>query len=269
MIKVDLNVLYKIGALVSPLTKLSGAQSSLSVLGPVFLAHQELAEMLMSNFFSLKTSRRSGEALQKVLSEMTKKCLEGPCESRCEQIIEAYAVKRVAEAAKEFEITLKAELNTAPCYLVISKGGYDIDVLMREPWRMFPEGLVKFVPESLYDVSEAGKCLAFEIPSAAAFHLHRINEAVLHRYWDVVSDGESIPKKSSMGLYINKLEEGKKGDIKVIASLKQIKDLHRNPTIHPGDKLTVQEAIELFGIIVSVVSMMLCKIREPGKKLLA
>jgi hypothetical protein len=48
---------------------------------------------------------------------------------------------------------------------------------------------------------------------------------------------------------LKKIQEHNAGDPKVVAALIQIKDLHRNPLIHPEDTLTVEQALNLLGIV--------------------
>jgi hypothetical protein len=59
------------------------------------------------------------------------------------------------------------------------------------------------------------------------------------------------------------MEDKKKGSPKVIAALKQIASLHRNPLIHPEDSLTVDQAVGLIGICVSAVNQMLAEMPSP------
>ncbi len=54
------------------------------------------------------------------------------------------------------------------------------------------------------------------------------------------------------------------GSAKVLSCLQQIKDLHRNPLMHPEETLTLEEAISLFGICQSAISAMLKEIPDPA-----
>lgn len=169
----------------------------------------------------------------------------------------------VLNALDGFEPVLKAELHAADAYFVSKKGGYDTIDLISQAEVLFPQDLPEKVPEAVADIQEAGKCLAFELGTAAGFHILRANEAVLLRYWDAVTSGEPRPKNRNLGSYIKKLEELNAGDAKVRATLRQIKDLHRNTLVHPEDVLTIDEAIDLLGIIRSAISAMLRAIPPP------
>jgi hypothetical protein len=103
-------------------------------------------------------------------------------------------------------------------------------------------------------IKEAGKCLAFSLASAAAFHLFGALESVLKEYYDRLSGGKPRPNNASMGAYINALEGMPGVDQKLIAALRQVKDLHRNPAIHFDTVLTMGEALTVNGMIHSAIS---------------
>ena len=79
----------------------------------------------------------------------------------------------------------------------------------------------------------------------------------MRRYWDYASGGKPRPTNRNLGAYLSKMEKRGYGDAKVIATLKQIKDLHRNTLIHPEETLILDDAINLLGIVRSAISAML------------
>ena len=58
------------------------------------------------------------------------------------------------------------------------------------------------------------------------------------------------------------MEKAKIGDPLVISTLKTIKDLHRNPLIHPEEHLNVEEAVCLINIAFSAISYMMKQIPD-------
>lgn len=162
----------------------------------------------------------------------------------------------------QFENALLSEASVADAYYVLEKRPYSTLALVTEGETLFPPKTVAKVPEAKNDLREAGKCIAYELPTAAAFHIHRATEAVLRRYWSAVTGGAARPKVRSMGVYLAALKQNGCGDGKVIAALTQMNELHRNPTIHPEDTLTLDETIALLGMANSVVAAMLKEIPE-------
>jgi hypothetical protein len=129
----------------------------------------------------------------------------------------------------------------------------------------FPADLSPKVPEAIDDFQQATKCLAFELPTACGFHLHRGTESVLHRYWDAVTGGKDRPRNRNIGDYLAALDQQNLGDARLKSSLRDLKDLHRNPLIHPEHSLkSVDDAISLFGIVRTVVTEMLKAIPLPA-----
>lgn len=83
---------------------------------------------------------------------------------------------------------------------------------------------------------------------------------MLHSYFDAVHGDLDHPKENNrnMGIYINLLDEKELGEKRVRVALRDLKDLHRNPLIHPGHDLdTVEEAIDLLGAIRAAIGAML------------
>ena len=136
------------------------------------------------------------------------------------------------------------------------KAGFDTEALLFVATLIWPPGLLAKVPDVSDDVSELGKCLSFELGTAAAFHTFRILETVLQRYWKAITK-DAAPKNKAIGPYLQAMEKKKVGDQYVRSSLQQVKDLHRNPLIHPGANISLEEAIDTLGIVRSVVSTML------------
>jgi hypothetical protein len=166
-------------------------------------------------------------------------------------------LRRIESAFTTFEITFKAELAVANLYAVTAKGAYDTNVLAEFGARAFPESLEAKVPEALVDANQAARCLAFDLATAAAFHLHRAHEAVVHAYFKNIAPSVPLPERQPLGVWIDLLE--KNGAQKeVVAAIKDINRLHRNPVLHPENALTEsEEAIALLGSINTSMRYML------------
>jgi hypothetical protein len=79
--------------------------------------------------------------------------------------------------------TLNAESRGMVAYIV-SERRYPIEGLTEDISRLFGKGVFDGLPDiARQDFSEAGKCLAFERPTAAAFHMLRAVESVLRHYY--------------------------------------------------------------------------------------
>jgi hypothetical protein len=160
-----------------------------------------------------------------------------------------------------FEAVLGAELALTPLYVVQQKAGFDTGVLIEAGSRCFPDDVWTKAPDAISDLAHGTRCIAFELFTAAGFHLHRANEAVLRRYWDAITNGAPRPPSRNMADYLNEMNQKQVGDAKVKAALKDLKDLHRNPLIHPEHSLdSADEAIALMNGIHTVMVYMLKEI---------
>jgi hypothetical protein len=160
-------------------------------------------------------------------------------------------------AANEFKMIFMSELTSVPSFLVSEKDNFDVNKLIEQGIGLFPRNLHSKVPEALEDAMEAGRALAFELPTGCGFHLFRVVEAVVRRYWDIASGGLSRPSLATLGNMAAEMEKQNFGEIKIVESIKQLTKLHRNPLIHPEVILSVEEAIGIAGMSRSVVGAIL------------
>lgn len=156
-----------------------------------------------------------------------------------------------------------AELGVLPSFFVTQKGGFDTNTLLEAGQMLFPEELQAKVPEAFFDCTEAAKALAYEVPTAAGFHIFRATEAVLRRYYAEVSGGTAAPKVRTIKVYVRKMQKEKWGEEIILKTLEQMADLYRNPLSHPEAILTMDEAIGIVDIARSAVTAMLKALPVP------
>ena len=160
-----------------------------------------------------------------------------------------------------FEAVLEAELQSIGGYIVTQKSGFDTAAMVENGQVFFNKELESKVPEAIPDVRQAMRCIAFELPTAAGFHLHRANESVLRKFWDSVTNGKERPSNGNMGVYLSALRDAGAGKKSTLSQLQSLKDFHRNPLMHPEQSLeTVDAAIDLMAAIRCSVGYMLDEI---------
>lgn len=273
MDRVDGFYLYTGGQSLKPLERLAHDTKLDDAYLPVYVARGWLKPVIKGeSIFHLKTSWSKGNALLSALEaaiseiestiEISKSDSSSPKLSDKELgWLRAHEIKSSLTA---FETVLAAEWNLADLFLVKPVPGYDTSALIENGIILFPQDLRDKVPEAVSDANDFGKCVAFRLPSAAGFHLHRINESVLGHYYDHVTGGKPRPRNKTIGGYLKELQKHNKGDAKVMAALDSLRELHRNPLMHPRESLgTVDEAVSLYGAIQSVMVHMLKAIPKP------
>jgi hypothetical protein len=164
-------------------------------------------------------------------------------------------VPRIRDAMNELRPTLEAETRGMIAY-ILSERRYRIDHLIKNPDRLFASGVYAKLPElSRRDFSEAGKCLAFERPTAAAFHLLRAIEGTLRHYYCM----KVRRKRTTLmwGPMIHSMRSMSKRFPKALLNqLDHIRDSFRNPTAHPEKIFDIDETQDLLAICIDAANRM-------------
>ena len=111
-----------------------------------------------------------------------------------EEPIGIWLVNEVREAAKEFETVLRNECQMMDTYFISKKGTYSTKDLVENAHHQIPEpSRSALSDQSKFDFDQAGRCIAFDVHTAAAFHLLRGTETVIREYYELIVPG---PKKA-------------------------------------------------------------------------
>jgi hypothetical protein len=146
----------------------------------------------------------------------------------------------------ELEIVLRAEIRQSDMYFASQVGIYSTADLIDRADEFFGSDLRAVIPErARADIRQAGRCLAFELPDGAAFHILKAMEEVMRQFAERVSGKPLSLKSRNWGEYIRCLREAG-ADPKLVEYLDYIRKNHRNPVLHPEQSLTQDEAVALF-----------------------
>lgn len=244
---------------VATLDRLSGVTENRTVgnvYGLAYLAKQQLDTIYGISLYApaLRSSRQLAVGLTAHLDTLMKRPFN--------ETVTYVDQLTIQSSRDQFRTAFMAELGILPSFFVTQKAGFDTAMLLERGDTLFPQSLTRKVPETLADVSSSARALAFDLGTAAGFHLFRVLEAVLRRYYAHVAGGTAAPKVRTIGTYVAALERLRCGDPQVLATLKQIKDLHRNPLVHPEAVISTDQAVSLFGIIRSAIEAMLISLPE-------
>jgi hypothetical protein len=224
------------------------------------MARNALEQLITASVFAreIRTDRQATTFLISYMDSLLARTSEEDATiSMLEQItLQYYLTQWRTIALAELEI-----LNT---YSVTLKRGYDSLSLLEYAEVLFPPDLGTKVPESLGDIRAAGKCIAFELATAAGFHLHRANESILHKYYDEVSGGKPRLKNRNIGGYLSAMQKNGLGEARLLSTLRDINDLHKNPLVHPEQSLeSIDDAIALLDAVHNAAVFMLKVISSP------
>jgi len=209
------------------------------------------------NEFNLRvTNSATGELKQFV--EKIRKTPQDYNLSR-EEVIE------LKDIIKNLHPVLMAEANVTNAFILSDKR-IDLAKLMDNVPALFAKNSFDKMPDiAKFDFKEAGKCIALERPTAAAFHLLRGTESVLRYYYECTVKRNRI-KNLNWGLITDSLRNQKKPPAATLLNnLDNIRSNFRNPTQHPEKTYTLDDAQDLFGLCEDVVNRMVSLISVPTK----
>ena len=166
---------------------------------------------------------------------------------------------KLGDISTDIRKTLMAETLGQFVYRVSDKR-LDCVKLIEDVSKLFSSGTFDLCPEiACYDFQEAGKCVAFERPTAAAFHLLRGVEGVLREYYKkFIRPAKNKPLWGTIIADLRSKSRGKLPDRVLLNNLDNMRNSFRNPTQHPEKIYDMEEVQDLFGLCIDVVNRM-CK----------
>ncbi|WP_156488822.1 MULTISPECIES: hypothetical protein [unclassified Erythrobacter] len=262
MQQIDLAYLTGVGGRIRAIIQLANQAEGASQWGPLFTCQQAIHELIYSSVYAphFKPSllHSAGKFVAELKTHIDKIWPPGGGASHNLSPLE---ISDLMGKFSRFEAVLEAELQSIGGYIVTQKSGFDTAAMVENGQVFFNKELESKVPEAIPDVRQAMRCIAFELPTAAGFHLHRANESVLRKFWDSVTNGKERPSNGNMGVYLSALRDAGAGKKSTLSQLQSLKDFHRNPLMHPEQSLeTVDAAIDLMAAIRCSVGYMLDEI---------
>lgn len=170
-------------------------------------------------------------------------------------------IVEAADSALDAELQLKTVLSVTP-------KRFDIEMLLQFPGKLLGEGCWEQLPEiALIDFSEATRCIAMSLPTAAAFHLMRcVEEMVKTLYFDFIK--QKRMDNPMWGPMIQKLKEKNqpKPPLELLDQLDIIRANFRNPTQHPEKVYDIDEAQDLLNSSIVAINAICREIKRHNKK---
>ncbi len=193
MEKINPYAFYKLGLELQPLsavTVVGGKVSVREMFWPLWTAKQALERLNAGYPIDLNFAKGSANALEKAVNEIfnehfvdEKGEMKFP-EPNENLTIWSWQWNRVSGELLTFQTVFQTEMENATTYQVSKKGLYSTVELVESAEQIFPADLLAFVPQKTRDdFHAAGRCLAFNLPTAAGFHAARGIEGEIELYW--------------------------------------------------------------------------------------
>lgn len=255
MQRLNTGYFYRLGWQVHPLEEIVAESKWSDWYFKLAWARRILAEFINDSLVPARLSKQVAAYLLAAIDEAL------PSEEHLPSNMDAeigYPAFGIYQRLQEFENVLQAELFQIETYVMAQKGIFDTKSLVENAENMFSDKVREWLSDlAVFDIRQAGRCLAFELPTAAGFHLARAVEDSIRRYYEVVaSEPYNMEEQGrSWGKYTSALKT-KGADKNVINALDQMRELHRNPISHPDMKLSADEAMMLVGLAQSAIVAM-------------
>jgi hypothetical protein len=268
MRRIDLGWWYRFGGAIQVLLNMLPSAPPLNVHVAALTTTDWLNTALSADVVPLSTSLNAALQLRAALNALNAQFTDANLVQGAAVAVPQHLVGNVIRAAYQFDTIFQAELAQFDTYHVSRKGAYSTPILIFSAEQtLIGDDIRQLVPEpALVEIKEWGRCFAFELSTASGFHILRAVELVILNYLHRFAS-EKKPNRT-WSAYIAALNDAG-ADGKVTAALDQIRDLHRNPLMHPEDTLTLPEADALFGLakaaIVAIVRDVQRRLAEPAK----
>ncbi len=192
---------------------------------------------------------------EQLISNPEKDRLDGKNATELQQIME------------EIRHTFDAESYGVTAYTVTDKR-FKANILSEDIGKLFRPGAYTKCPEiGQYDLQEAGLCILYERPTAAAFHILRATEALLREYYKYYirpyKDGLTW---GGMEAALKQKTRGRKPHPPTLQNLTILRNNFRNPTDHPDMVYDIHEVQDLLGLVIDVINRMTSEIKTKVAK---
>ena len=180
--------------------------------------------------------------------------------------------------ADVFSQCLSTELWQLPTFLVEKVGIFSSNDLIHDAVSHLGAAAIAAISDgATTDFNAAGACLAFHNFTACGFHVLRALESVVRQYVEELT-GESVVlgNDSALGPLIDRLQRVLKKEENVQASssplgmnileLRRIKNVYRNPIMHPQMVLDEDSARTVFNRSASVISAIVDDLADRRNK---
>jgi hypothetical protein len=229
----------------------------------LFILKWQLSAIVKEPCALLPASQRAATTVIKAINQLIPEDVEEVFEIDKDQVIQHYQLTSLGSKFTDFETVLKNDMPEMSTFAVAQIGIYRTEDLINKSYLQVAEDLRPLLmPLALKDISEAGKCLAFRVPTAAAFHLSRAIETGMNQYYEALT-GKPYDLPDAARNWGAKTEALKKAkaDEKITEFLVHIRKAYRNPITHPDVILEPHEAFNFFSQSMGVISIMLAAVK--------
>ncbi len=169
--------------------------------------------------------------------------------------LDATLCKEFSERIESVDATLDAELNLRTAFIVTPKRIH-VEHLLNSPTSLFGNQVFDVLPTVCqFDFREGCRCVAFALPTAAAFHFMRATEGLIRELYCHVIKRKRL-KTMLWHPMVEQLKNRRGNPVPktLLDNLDNIRINFRNPTSHPEARYEMDEIQDLLPITIDVAN---------------
>jgi hypothetical protein len=180
--------------------------------------------------------------------------------------IGADIANQVRDVAMQLERIVFSEATTRSAY-ILPQRRFNSQYLLTCPEQLLRSGsFEKLSTIAQFDLASAGRCLLFGESTAAAFHILRATEDTLKAYYFYHRRKDRLirPMWAQMITQLRAKKTNKPSQV-LLDSLDLVRNSYRNPTQHPEAIYDIDQAQDLFGVCLDLISKMTAELTKKLK----
>ena len=239
-----------------------------SIVWSLFVARWKYNTILSAPCALLPASQRAAHAVTNAISAVVPQIVEKIFAIDADATLTPYTVGTITGAIKNFETILKNDMPEMSTFAVAQIGIFRTEDLISKSYLQVDDGIRSLLqPLALNDITEAGRCLAFGLPTAAAFHLSRAIETGMNQYYEALAGRPFDLKDAARNWAVKTTALADSGaDVKITEFLVHIRKAYRNPITHPDVILDPGEAFGFLSQAISIISLMLEAVKKISEE---
>ncbi len=260
---------YELGVKLHAITGCAANMRALDLFSPLMEAQTILDALIKGDPVTLSLAKPDANKLLSKLSALFNRYFIDPASKQfrmptVDEKIDQHEISLLRALLQKFEMSFAAELSRMPAYGVGKQGIFSTEELVENADGALSDAVREMVsPDVLADYKAAGRAIAFGLGSAAVMHLLRAIERVMVGYYESFGSAPMGPKiERNWNNTIKRLNAlcdetlDSDADRRIVQLLTQIRERYRNPLTQSDVDYLTDDALTLFNLGGSVMSMM-------------
>lgn len=182
-------------------------------------------------------------------------------EKNSDYLVTKEDVIEISSLMHNIKETIDAELQGRNVFVITEKR-MKVTNLLDDIKKLFAQDVFINLPDlPRFDFNESGKCIAFERPTAGAFHILRGMEGIMRWLYDKLTNSAGC--SFNWGKIITNLKNiSNPPPHEILDQSDAIRVNYRNPTAHPELIYTIDDAQDLLSECIAVVNRIVYHLRD-------